>query len=111
MPLMLVEQRSVPLFQAGAVDRRRRRLDHRLLAPVPTLAADSARRVDHARLLFGGRWLALVGLIAFLPAIPYVLVALSWIFGGLGMGLAMSSTSLAVMSLSAAAEQAATPPP
>jgi Kef-type K+ transport system membrane component KefB len=49
--------------------------------------------------------LALVGLIAFLPAIPYVLVALSWIFGGLGMGLAMSSTSLAVMSLSAAAEQ------
>ena len=32
--------------------------------------------------------LALVGLIAFLPAIPYLFVAVSWVFGGLGMGLA-----------------------
>ena len=49
--------------------------------------------------------LALVGLIAFLPAIPYLFVAVSWVFGGLGMGLATSSSSLAVMSLSTAAEQ------
>ena len=49
--------------------------------------------------------LALVGLIAFLPAIPYPFVAVSWVFGGLGMGLATSSSSLAVMSLSTAAEQ------
>jgi Kef-type K+ transport system membrane component KefB len=43
--------------------------------------------------------------IAFVPAIPYFWVGLSWVLGGLGMGLAMSSTSLAVMTLSAAAEQ------
>ena len=46
--------------------------------------------------------LALVGLIAFLPAIPYPLWR-GWVFGGLGMGLATSSSSLAVMSLSTAA--------
>jgi hypothetical protein len=49
--------------------------------------------------------LALVAVVAFLPVLPYGLVALSWVFGGLGMGLATSSTSLAVMSLSAAGEQ------
>ena len=49
--------------------------------------------------------LALVGLIAFVPALSYLLVAVAWIFSGLGMGLATSSSSLAVMSLSAAAEQ------
>jgi hypothetical protein len=49
--------------------------------------------------------LALVSLVAFLPALPYGLVAVSWVLGGLGMGLATASTSLAVMSLSAAADQ------
>jgi hypothetical protein len=49
--------------------------------------------------------LALVGLIAFLPGIPYLFVAVSWVLGGFGMGLATSSSSLAVMSLSTAAEQ------
>jgi Kef-type K+ transport system membrane component KefB len=49
--------------------------------------------------------LALVGLIAFLPTIPYLFVAVSWTLAGLGMGLATSSSSLAVMSLSSAAEQ------
>ena len=47
----------------------------------------------------------MVGLIAFVPALSYFLVAVAWIFSGLGMGLATSSGSLAVMSLSAAAEQ------
>jgi MFS family permease len=106
VPLMLVEQRTVPLFQAGAVltvgavgwttgswiqSRPWLRIRRDVLI---TLGCCSVA---------GG--LALVGLIAFLPAIPYVLVALCWIFAGLGMGLAMSSTSLAVMSLSTAAEQ------
>jgi MFS family permease len=106
VPLMLVEQRTIPLFQAGAVltvgsigwttgswiqSRPWLRIRRDVLI---TLGCCSVA---------GG--LALVGLIAFLPAIPYVLVALSWIFAGLGMGLAMSSTSLAVMSLSTAAEQ------
>jgi MFS family permease len=106
VPLMLVEQRSVPLFQAGAVltvgaigwttgswlqSRPWLRIRRDVLITLGCCSVAAG--------------LALVGLIAFLPAIPYVLVALSWIFGGLGMGLAMSSTSLAVMSLSAAAEQ------
>jgi Kef-type K+ transport system membrane component KefB len=47
----------------------------------------------------------MVGLIAFVPVLSYFLVAVAWIFSGLGMGLATSSGSLAVMSLSAAAEQ------
>ena len=46
-----------------------------------------------------------VGLVALIPAAPYWLVAVSWIFSGLGMGLATASTSVAVMSLSAEAEQ------
>jgi MFS family permease len=49
--------------------------------------------------------LALVSLVAFFPEFPYGLVAVSWVFGGLGMGLATSSTSLAVMSLSAPSDQ------
>jgi Kef-type K+ transport system membrane component KefB len=49
--------------------------------------------------------LALVALVAFLPELPYGLVGLSWVVGGLGMGLATSSTSLAVMTLSAAGDQ------
>jgi MFS family permease len=106
VPLMLVEQRSVPLFQAGAV----------LTVGAVGWTAGSwlqARpwlRVRRDRLITYGCCsvaiaLALVGLIAFLPAIPYLFVAVSWVFGGLGMGLATSSSSLAVMSLSTAAEQ------
>jgi hypothetical protein len=49
--------------------------------------------------------LTLVALVAFLPTLPYGLVAVSWVVGGLGMGLATSSTSLAVMTLSAAGDQ------
>ena len=105
VPLMLVEQRSVPLFQAGAV----------LTVGAVGWTAGSwlqARpwlRVRRDRLITYGCCsvaiaLALVGLIAFLPAIPYLFVAVSWVFGGLGMGLT-SSSSLAVMSLSTAAEQ------
>ena len=106
VPLMLVEQRSVPLFQAGAV----------LTVGAVGWTAGSwlqARpwlRVRRDRLITYGCCsvaiaLALVGLIAFLPAIPYLFVAVSWVLGGLGMGLATSSSSLAVMSLSTAAEQ------
>jgi len=106
VPLMLVEQRSVPLFQAGAVltvgavgwttgswlqSRPWLRVRRDVLITIGCCSVAAG--------------LALVGVMAFLPAIPYVLVAVCWIFGGLGMGLAMSSTSLAVMSLSTAAEQ------
>jgi hypothetical protein len=106
VPLMLVEQRSVPLFQAGAV----------LTAGAIGWTAGSwlqARpwlRVRRDRLITVGcssvaLGLALVALVAFLPTLPYGLVAVSWVIGGLGMGLATSSTSLAVMTLSAAGDQ------
>jgi MFS family permease len=106
VPLMLVEQRGVPLLQAGAV----------LTVGAIGWTAGSwlqARpwlRIRRDGLITLGGWsiavgIALVGLIAVLPTLPYVLVAVGWIFAGLGMGLATSSGSLAVMSLSSAAEQ------
>ena len=87
MPLMLVEQRSVPLVQAGAV----------LTVGAVGWTAGSwlqARpwlRVRRDRLITYGCCsvaiaLALVGLIAFLPAIPYP-VAVGWVFGGLAWDL------------------------
>jgi MFS family permease len=106
VPLMLVEQRAVSLFQAGAV---------LTVGSVGWMAGSwlQARpwmRVRRDRLITAGccavaMGLALVGLIALLPMIPYSFVAVSWVFAGLGMGLATSSSSLAVMSLSAADEQ------
>jgi MFS family permease len=106
VPLMLVEQRGVPLLQAGAV----------LTVGAVGWTAGSwlqARpwlRIRRDALITLGCWsvaigLALVALIAFVPTIPYVLVAVGWICAGLGMGLAVSSSSLAAMSLSAASEQ------
>lgn len=106
VPLMLVEQRGVPLFQAGAVLT----VGAVGWATGSWLQARPWLRIRRDLLITVGCWsvtlgLALVGLIAFVPTLPYVLVAVSWIFAGLGMGLATSSTSLAVMSLSAVAEQ------
>ncbi len=106
VPLMLVEQRSVPLLQAGAV----------LTVGAIGWTAGSwlqARpwlQIRRDRLITAGccavaLGLALVALVAVFPAMPYLMVAVAWTFGGLGMGLAISSTSLAVMSLSTAAEQ------
>lgn len=42
----------------------------------------------------------MVAVTAAVPSLPYALVALGWVFSGLGMGLATSSTSLALMTLS-----------
>jgi MFS family permease len=106
VPLMLVEQRSVPLFQAGAV------LTVGAIGWTfgSWLQARPWLRVRRDRLITIGcclvaMGLALVGLIAFLPRIPYPFVAVSWVLAGLGMGLATSSSSLAVMSLSTASDQ------
>ena len=106
VPLMLVEQRAVPLFQAGAV---------LTFGAVGWTAGSWLQSRPWLRIRRDGLItlgccsvavaLALVGLIAFLPTIPYLFVAVSWVLGGLGMGLAISSSSLAMMSLSAAAEQ------
>jgi len=106
VPLMLVEQRSVPLFQAGAVLTvgavgwtAGSWLQSR---PWLRIRRDVLITLGCCSVTVG---LALVALIAFFPALPYGLVAVSWTLGGLGMGLATASTSLAVMSLSAPAEQ------
>jgi MFS family permease len=106
VPLMLVEQRTVPLVQAGAV----------LTVGTAGWTAGSwlqsrpwlRMRRDVLITLGCGSvalGLALVALVAFLPVLPYGLVGVSWVVGGFGMGLATSSTSLAVMTLSAAGEQ------
>jgi MFS family permease len=106
VPLMLVEQRSVPLFQAGAVLTvgaigwtAGSWLQSR---PWLRIRRDVLITLGCCSVTLG---LALVALVAFLPALPYGFVAVSWILGGLGMGLATSSTSLAVMTLSTPGDQ------
>jgi len=106
VPLMLVEQRSVPLFQAGAVLTvgavgwtAGSWLQSRPWLPI---RRDLLITLGCISVALG---LGLVSLVAFFPRLPYGLVAVSWVLGGLGMGLATSSTSLAVMSLSAPGDQ------
>ena len=49
--------------------------------------------------------IALAGVVALVPALPYGLIALAWVFAGLGMGFATASTSLATITLSPDAAQ------
>jgi MFS family permease len=101
LPLMLVEQRHVSLLVAGgtltvgAVGwttgsflQANRRLP---------LRRDQLITIGCANVAVG---LALAGVIALVPTLPYVLLALAWVFAGLGMGFATASTSLATISLS-----------
>lgn len=101
LPLMLVEQRHVPLLLAGATLtvgavgwttgsflQAQRRLP---------LRRNQLITLGCANVAFG---LALAGLIALVPSLPYGLVALAWVFAGLGMGFATASTSLATITLS-----------
>jgi MFS family permease len=106
VPLMLVEQRSVPLVQAGAVLT----VGAAGWTTGSWLQSRPWLRIRRDVLITSGcgsvaLGLALVALVAFLPALPYGIVAVGWVVGGLGMGLATSSTSLAVMTLSAAGDQ------
>lgn len=106
VPLMLVEQRQVPLLLAGGV---------LTVGSVGWTAGSWLQsrpwlRIRRDRLITLGclsvtLGLGLVGVIALLPSIAYGFVAASWVLTGLGMGLATSSTSLAAMTLSTAAEQ------
>ncbi|SDU82091.1 Major Facilitator Superfamily protein [Microlunatus sagamiharensis] len=101
LPLMLVEQRDVPLLLAGgtltvgAVGwttgsflQANRRLP---------LRRDQLITIGCANVAVG---LALAGVLALVPTLPYWLIAVAWIFSGLGMGFATASTSLATITLS-----------
>ncbi|SEQ01670.1 MFS transporter [Microlunatus flavus] len=101
LPLMLVEQRHVPLLLAGgtltvgAVGwttgsflQAQRRLP---------LRRDQLITLGCANVAVG---LALAGVLALVPSLPYGLIALAWVFSGLGMGFATASTSLATITLS-----------
>lgn len=101
VPLMLVEQRHVPLVLAGAV---------LTVGSVGWTAASFLQsqrwlRLRRDRLITLGclsvaLGLGLTGAIAFAPGLPYGLVAVAWVFAGLGMGFATASTALATMALS-----------
>ncbi|GAA3607593.1 MFS transporter [Microlunatus ginsengisoli] len=106
IPLMLVEERGIALVIAGAA---------LTVGAVgwttgSWLQSQTWLRVRRDRLITLGcasvaLGLAVVAATAALPDLWFGVVGLGWIFSGLGMGLAISSTSVAVMSLSAEGEQ------
>ncbi len=106
IPLMLVEQRGLPLVLAGGV------LTLGALGwttgswiqsrPSLALRRDRIITVGTVSLVLG---LSLAAVTAAVPQIWAGIIAVAWILGGLGMGLSMASTSLAVMTVSTVAEQ------
>ena len=101
VPLMLIEQHQTPLVLAGAV----------LTAGAlgwfcgSWLQSQSWVHIPRERLISLGATSVLIGLglVCLTSAVPQLwagLVAVGWVFAGLGMGLATASTSLAVMALS-----------
>ncbi|MGO1972998.1 MAG: MFS transporter [Propionibacteriaceae bacterium] len=106
VPLMLVELRHLPLVLAGAtltigsagwtvgawVQSR----------PGIHLRRDRIISLGTASITLG---LVLACAVAVFPSLWVGLMALSWVFGGLGMGLATASTSLVVMTLSPSNQQ------
>ena len=106
VPLMLVQERGVALVLAGAA---------LTVGSVGWTAGSWLQsrpwlRIRRDRLITAGCFSLCLGvlstaLVAFWPELPYGLVGLGWVFSGLGMGLATSSTGLAVMTLSVPAEQ------
>ncbi len=106
VPLMLVEERGIALVLAGAA------LTVGAIGWTTGswLQSQTWLRVRRDRLItLGcasvGLGLAIVALTALLPEVWFGIVGLGWVFSGLGMGLAISSTSVAVMSLSPEGEQ------
>ena len=106
IPLMLVEQRGVALILAGAL------LTSGAVGwttgswiqsrPWLTVRRDRLVTLGCLSVALG---LAAVAMIAFAPAAPFWLVGVAWVLAGFGMGLSISSTSLAVMTLSSTTEQ------
>lgn len=106
IPLMLREQRDISLTLAGAVLTvgavgwtTGSYLQSR---PWFTLRRDLMISFGCVSVAIG---IVLSAAVAFTPGLWFGLVAVGWIFGGLGMGLATASTSLAVIRLSSDAEQ------
>ncbi len=106
LPLMLVEQRQVPLVVAGAM------LTVGALGwtTASWLQSQSWLRTRRDRLITYGTLSVTLGIAiclvaAVLPQLWFGLVGLGWLFAGFGMGLATASTGLAVMTLTPAGEQ------
>lgn len=105
VPLMLVELRHVPLVLAGAtltMGSAGWTVGAWVQSRPLHLRRDRIISLGTASLAIG---LVLACAVAFFPGLWVGLMALSWIFGGLGMGLATASTSLVVMTLSAPNQQ------
>jgi MFS family permease len=101
IPLMLVEQRNIPLVLAGAV----------LTVGAVGWTTGSWLQSRHwlkirrDRLISYGclsvvLGLSIVAIVAVFPDLWFGVVGIGWVFAGLGMGLSISSSSLAVMTLS-----------
>lgn len=106
VPLMLVEERGVALVLAGAALT----VGSVGWTTGSWLQSRPWLRIRRDRLITFGclslvLGIGLTALVAFLPVLSFYLVGAAWIFSGLGMGLATSSTGLAVMTLSEHAEQ------
>ncbi len=106
LPLMLVEQRQVPLVVAGAM------LTVGAIGwtTASWLQSQSWLRVRRDRLITYGTLSVTLGIAiclvaAVVPALWFGVVGLGWLFAGFGMGLATASTGLAVMTLTPAGEQ------
>lgn len=106
LPLMLVEQRQVPLVVAGAMLT----IGAIGWTTASWLQSQSWLPIRRDRLITYGTLSVCLGiavclLVALAPALWFGLVGLGWLFAGFGMGLATASTGLAVMTLTPAAEQ------
>ena len=106
IPLMLVEQRNVPILLAGAVLT----VGSIGWTTGSWLQSRHWLKIRRDRLISYGclsviAGLSIVAAVAIFPHLWFGLVGLGWVLGGLGMGLSISSSSLAVMTLSQPAVQ------
>jgi MFS family permease len=106
IPLMLVEQRKIALVLAGAVLT----VGSIGWTTGSWLQSRPWLKIRRDRLITYGCLSVAVGVsivatVGIWPGLWFGLVGIGWIFSGFGMGLAISSTSLAVMTLSEASVQ------